>query len=138
MPLSLPASLLTIVIAALLAPVIIRYARAYGGVLLALVPFSACALLLSQVPLMADGGALIYHVEWFASLDTSFDLRLDGLSLLMGILIPGVGGWLEVKKLLLVLEFLYALGHLLEAVFRESLHAIKLPAVFSEPFSSYG
>lgn len=94
MPLVLPASLLTIAVAAVLAPWIIRYCGKWGSVLLAVAPFSALGLLLPQMSEVGDGGSLVYQIDWFSSLGTSFDLRLDGLSLLMGILVTGIGGFI--------------------------------------------
>lgn len=94
MPPVLPTSLLTIAVAAALAPWIIRYCGKYGSVLLALAPFTVLGLLLPQVPEVSSGSALVYQIDWFSSLGTSFDLRLDGLSMLMAVLITGIGGFI--------------------------------------------
>lgn len=88
----LPTSLILIFGASFAAPWLCRLFKDKSGWLLALAPFGAFALLASQVGVVAEGSAIMYHVEWFSALDCAFSLRLDGLSLLMGLLVTGIGG----------------------------------------------
>lgn len=92
----LPISLVTIAAAAVLAPWVIRFSKGAGSLLLSLAPFSVLGILLSQMGAIADGEMFVYQVNWFSSLGVSFDLRLDGLSLLMGLLISGIGGFIVI------------------------------------------
>ncbi len=92
MPVSLLISLLFIFGAALVAPSLCRLFKDKGGCLLSLAPFAAFGLLLSQSGAIAAGESIRYHIEWFSSLGCAFSLRLDGLALLMGLLVTGIGG----------------------------------------------
>lgn len=87
-------SLLLISLAAVLAPWLIRLLGDFGARLLALAPFGAFALLLAQMGQVAAGEAVIYQVDWFSRLGCEFALKLDGLALLMGLLISGIGGFI--------------------------------------------
>lgn len=90
----LAASLVLIALAAGLAPLLVRYLKSRASWVLCLAPFAACGLFLAQMGHVSDGGTLVYQVDWFTSLGTAFELRLDGLSLLMGILVTGIGGFI--------------------------------------------
>ncbi len=89
-------SLFAIFAAAFIAPVVIRALGDRGGWLLSLAPFAAFVGFLSQSAVVADGGFLDYQLEWFSSLGASLDLRLDGLSLMMALLISGIGGFIVI------------------------------------------
>lgn len=90
----LAASLVLIALAAGLAPLLVRYLKSYASAVLCLAPFAACGIFLAQMGHVSDGESLVYQVDWFSSLGTAFDLRLDGLSLLMAILVTGIGGFI--------------------------------------------
>jgi multicomponent Na+:H+ antiporter subunit A len=92
MPSVLVFSLAVIFLTACIAPLLVRYLGDRAGWLLALAPFGAFGMILSQAGAIEAGVAIVYHVDWFAALDTSFSLRLDGLSLLMSLLVTGIGG----------------------------------------------
>jgi len=85
------ASLIVIFAVALCAPWVARWAKHSAGWWLALAPILSFALLASMLPSVA--GFVNVHAtwEWFPSLGVAIALKLDGLSLLMGLLITGIG-----------------------------------------------
>ena len=64
------------------------------GWLLSLAPFFVFGNFLYLLPEVSKQGAIQYALDWVPSLGVSIDLRLDGLSLLMGALITGIGGFI--------------------------------------------
>lgn len=96
MPAILILSLAVIFFSAFLAPLLVRGFGDRAGWLLALAPFSAFAMYASQSGLISGGEALFYDLDWFTSLGASFSLRLDGLSLLMALLVSGIGGFIVI------------------------------------------
>ncbi len=102
MPELLIISLAVIFGAAAVAPWVVAVLGDRGGWLLSLAPFFALASLLALIGPVGEGAAVVYELEWFAALDVSLALRLDGLALMMGLLITGVGGFI----------CLYAMGYL--------------------------
>jgi multicomponent K+:H+ antiporter subunit A len=65
-----------------------RTACAYSA---AVAPLAALAILLSNIPAVFGGETLLYHQAWLPSLGLDLSLRLDGLSLMFGLLITGIG-----------------------------------------------
>ena len=61
------------------------------GWLAALPPAGVTAWLLSQVPLIAEGHVLTAHYAWAPQLGLELALRLDGLGMLFGLIIAGIG-----------------------------------------------
>ena len=57
----------------------------------ALAPLSGVALVLAAAPTVLDGGAWTTEVPWVPGLDLSVALRLDALSLLLLVLVSGIG-----------------------------------------------
>jgi len=96
MPTILILSLAVISIAACIAPTLVRYLGGRAAWLLALAPFAAFVMFLAQAGTIGGGEALVYQVDWFSALGTSFSLRLDGLSLLMALLVTGIGGFIVI------------------------------------------
>lgn len=96
MPSVLLLSLAVIFFTAFAAPLLVRGFGDRAGWMLALAPFSACAMLLAQGGEIAAGEVLVYELDWFASLGSSFSLRLDGLSFLMAGLVTGIGGFIVI------------------------------------------
>lgn len=83
-----------IIVAGFIAPVLQNWLGDRAGYVLCLVPFTAMFLLLSQAGLVNNGTGLEYSLEWFGSLGGSIDMRLDGLSFLMAVLVSGIGGFI--------------------------------------------
>lgn len=96
MPSFLVISLGVIFLASVIAPMVVRALGDRAGWFLAAAPLVAFGLILSQAPVIASGASLVYDVDWFAALETSFALRLDGLSLLMALLVTGIGTFIVI------------------------------------------
>lgn len=88
--------------AAALAPAVVGSARRYGGYILALVPAAIFAYYLSLAPGVADGDFATASWTWIGALGVELAFRIDGLSLVFGLLISGIG----------TLVFIYAAGYL--------------------------
>jgi multicomponent K+:H+ antiporter subunit A len=69
----------------------------------AAVTLAVLALLLSQAPAVFDGQTLLQHTPWMPALGLNANFRLDGLALMFGLMITGVG-------LLVILYAAYYLG----------------------------
>ena len=80
-----------ILIAAGLAPGVSRMVGSRGGWLLALVPAGVAVCLLQQWPAVVNQQNVSAAVDWVPSLHLMVSLRLDGLSLLFGLLVTGIG-----------------------------------------------
>jgi len=96
MPEILAINLAIIFAAAFIAPPVIRGLGDRGGWLLSLAPFSALVGFLMLSGQIADGGVIDLEYQWFTALEASFDLRLDGLSLMMSTLICLIGGFIVI------------------------------------------
>ncbi|TVP80856.1 MAG: DUF4040 domain-containing protein [Puniceicoccaceae bacterium] len=96
MPSSLAISLAVIFAASFVAPMVVRAWGDRAGWLLATAPLLAFGLLFSQASTIAAGGAVVLEVSWFSTLNAAFSLKLDGLSLLMGLLVTGIGTFIVI------------------------------------------
>jgi multicomponent Na+:H+ antiporter subunit A len=76
---------------ALAAPLVTRLARGAAGWLLAALPLGLALLFAGFAPRIAAGEPIREAYPWSAELGVTLALRLDGLSLLMALLILGVG-----------------------------------------------
>ncbi|MCA0144805.1 Na+/H+ antiporter subunit A [Blastococcus sp. LR1] len=85
------ALLLLHLVAAVLAPVLLRWWGRNALLVLALVPAAAFGWVLSRLGRITDGGALQETVPWVPQLDLEIALRLDALSLTFALLVTGVG-----------------------------------------------
>ncbi|WP_174615730.1 Na+/H+ antiporter subunit A [Virgibacillus ihumii] len=56
-----------------------------------LVPFGLFILLASYIPEIADGEIFLQTIHWIPSYDINFTTYMDGLSMILGLLITGVG-----------------------------------------------
>ncbi|MFP5336121.1 MAG: hydrogen gas-evolving membrane-bound hydrogenase subunit E [Actinomycetes bacterium] len=86
--------LAVLVLHAVLAAATAALARRLGPkvfLLAALAPLSGVVLIVAAAPQVLAGEALTTEVPWIPGLDLSVALRLDGLSLLMLVLVSGVG-----------------------------------------------
>jgi multicomponent K+:H+ antiporter subunit A len=52
---------------------------------------ASLALLLSQAPLVFAGETLLHHADWVPAIGLNANFRLDGLALMFGLLITGIG-----------------------------------------------
>ncbi|UYI11295.1 MULTISPECIES: hydrogen gas-evolving membrane-bound hydrogenase subunit E [Myxococcus] len=78
-------------IAAALAVLITRLFKPWAGWVLALFPAGLAVWFGAQVPASVQGEVLSLTLPWMPDLGIDFALRLDGLSLLMALLITGLG-----------------------------------------------
>ncbi len=75
----------------LIAPPLTRWLHRSAGILLALAPLAVFLWLLVQMPAVADGQVLSASLAWVPTLGIGLNLRLDGLALLFGLLVSGIG-----------------------------------------------
>ena len=85
------ASILSMPLLSLLAPVIHRALGRWSGYLFAAVPLASFAYFLTLLPRVAAGDPLMIEAEWIPALGVSIGLVVDGLSLLFALLITGIG-----------------------------------------------
>jgi len=123
--------LLAILLAAVAAPSVFRFAGASSGWILAIVPAAIFVALLNQVSPVVDGRFLTTSWEWVPELDLRLSLRLDGLGLIFALLITGIGSIVVVyagayldrdtRLGLLLLELLLFMGSMLGLVVSDNL-----------------
>lgn len=80
-----------LLLTAVVAPLVTRFAGAWCGRLLALAPAAAFAWFAAQLPTVAGGGRVLERIAWVPSMGVSADLALDGLSLTFALLVSGIG-----------------------------------------------
>ncbi|TFV90477.1 Na+/H+ antiporter subunit A [Blastococcus sp. CT_GayMR16] len=83
--------LLLHLLAALLGPVLVRWWGRQAFLVLALVPAIAFGWMLAQLATVTGGGEVRETTAWVPTLDLQISLRLDALSLTLGLLVTGVG-----------------------------------------------
>lgn len=84
-------ALLSCFILAVLLPTIFRRLSFTGSLLLAIFPAIIFTLLLSFLPSVTMGTPLLQIWEWVPIMQANIALRVDGLSLLFGLIISGIG-----------------------------------------------
>ncbi|MGC5662037.1 Na+/H+ antiporter subunit A [Micromonospora sp. WMMD723] len=83
--------LLLHLVAALVAPLLVRWWGPRACYPLALVPAAALGWALTRTPAVHDGGAVVETYHWIGQLDLDVALRMTTLSWLMTLLVGGVG-----------------------------------------------
>ena len=78
-------------IAALLAPLVQRIARPFGGWVLALVPAGLFLLLLTWIEPVVAGGVVTARIGWVPAFGLDLSFLVDGLSLTFALTISGIG-----------------------------------------------
>lgn len=79
-------------IAALLLLIFFRHFRRFHiGWLVMFVPTILFVILARKIPFIANGGTFIHTTNWIPSYDINFVTHLDGLSMIFGLLITGIG-----------------------------------------------
>jgi multicomponent Na+:H+ antiporter subunit A len=84
-------AVLSLLLLAMLAPLVHRWVGDRTGMLLALLPAGIFAYFLSLLPALADGGVVLTESPWLPGLGVTLAFRLDGLSLLFALLVTGLG-----------------------------------------------
>ncbi|WP_347059128.1 Na+/H+ antiporter subunit A [Blastococcus sp. HT6-30] len=85
------AALLLHALAAVLAPVLVRWWGRQAFLVLALVPAAGFGWVLTRLPGVTGGGEVTETVPWVPALDLVVALRMDALALLFALLVTGVG-----------------------------------------------
>ena len=86
-----PAFLAAYFLVALIAPTVCKALNRNGLIALALLPGATTVWALAQLPAVLDGGSRSTTMQWVPSLSLSIDLRLDALSMIMTLVVAGVG-----------------------------------------------
>ena len=68
-----------------------RLGRNRYAVAAAVAPFAVLVMLLHHLSAVLAGNVLRYHLPWLSELGLDLSLRLDGLSMMFGLLISGIG-----------------------------------------------
>ncbi|MEX1297137.1 MAG: hydrogen gas-evolving membrane-bound hydrogenase subunit E [Candidatus Limnocylindrales bacterium] len=87
----LPIAVASGFVLALLVPLVRRLAGRWAYLVFAGLPAALALLLVSLAPGVIDGEAVRWQTEWVPQLRLSLSFSLDGLSLLFGLLITGIG-----------------------------------------------
>lgn len=69
-----------------------RFSRVHVGWFVLVVPAALFIWLARYIPSVAGGDTYIHTVEWLPSFGMNFTTYIDGLSLIFGLLITGIGG----------------------------------------------
>ncbi|WP_144510706.1 Na+/H+ antiporter subunit A [Bacillus sp. FJAT-22090] len=85
------AIIIPFVIAALVPLIYRRLKFLHIGWFVMLVPITLFIMLVRLVPSLASGNTYVHTYEWIPSLNINFTTYLDGLSMIFGLLITGVG-----------------------------------------------
>ena len=85
------AILIPFIVAALIPLIHNRIGTLHIGWLVLLVPLVLFAIFAVQIPAISNGDTLIQTVNWIPSIGINFTVYLDGLSLIMALLITGMG-----------------------------------------------
>ncbi|MCZ4271186.1 putative monovalent cation/H+ antiporter subunit A [Maritalea porphyrae] len=83
-------------LAAFVAPTVKRFLPNHAGWVLALIPTSIFLYLLSFVDLIAQGEKIQFALPWIPNLGIQLSFYLDGLSLVFGLLISGIGAFIVI------------------------------------------
>lgn len=84
-------AVLVIFLAAAVTPWLYKSFNARTSGVLALIPAALTIWFASYIPAVAGGQTIVHHYAWVPGLGISFDMVLDGLSLLFALLICGIG-----------------------------------------------
>lgn len=76
---------------AMFAPTICKALGRGGMLALALLPGATTVWAAAQIPAVLDGGSRLSQTAWVPALSLSIDLRLDALSMVMTLVIAGIG-----------------------------------------------
>ena len=92
-------------VAAILAPLLFRFAGRFTGFLLALVPAAIFVFLLGFAETIVGGGAIAVSLDWIPAYQLNLSFFIDGLSLVFALTISGIGA------LIILYSGAYLAGH---------------------------
>ncbi|MDR5698609.1 Na+/H+ antiporter subunit A [Agromyces aerolatus] len=75
----------------LVAPLLTRLVGRRVFLVLALLPAAVFVVLLTLLPDVIDGSAVVESVDWIPALDIALSFRIDALALLLALIVTGVG-----------------------------------------------
>ncbi|BDZ55259.1 Na+/H+ antiporter subunit A [Agromyces marinus] len=84
-------SLVAFAAVALVTPLLVRFLGRHVFPVIAIVPTAVFAWLLTLVPAVSGGEIITERVEWIPTLGIALSFRLDALSLLLALIVTGVG-----------------------------------------------
>ncbi|MCI2773754.1 DUF4040 family protein [Staphylococcus petrasii] len=82
---------LILVMGLVLVTLFIKPLRRYSGYISLLAPIIASVYFLSQIPNVMHQKFITFKISWMSVIDVNFDLRLDGLGLMFGLIISIIG-----------------------------------------------
>ncbi|TGE18710.1 DUF4040 family protein [Staphylococcus petrasii] len=82
---------LILVMGLVLVTLFIKPLRRYSGYISLLAPIIASVYFLSQIPNVMHQKFITFKIPWMPVIDVNFDLRLDGLGLMFGLIISIIG-----------------------------------------------
>lgn len=68
-----------------------RFGRTTNTILTMFAPAVALVYIITLMPTVFDGNAVVEHLQWIPSIGLTLSMRLDGLSLMFSLLILGIG-----------------------------------------------
>lgn len=68
-----------------------RFGRTTNTILTMFAPAVALVYIITLMPTVFDGNAVVEHLQWIPSIGLTLSIRLDGLSLMFSLLILGIG-----------------------------------------------
>ena len=84
-------AVLVIFLAAVVTPWLFKSLQGRTSSALAIIPAALTVWFATYIPAVAGGEVIVHHYQWIPGLGISFDMVLDGLSLLFALLICGIG-----------------------------------------------
>src|SRR5690625_4890482 len=113
-----------------------KISRSYIGWVVFLVPAVLFTYLVSHIPRIADGDTIEHTWSWIPSIGINFTSYLDGLSMIFGLLITGVGAlvviysiyYLDLDEMLyhFYVYLLLFMGGMLGVVFSDNIMVLYL------------
>src|SRR5690625_8033231 len=92
------AILLPFIVAILLLLFFRNFSRFHIGWFVIFVPAVLFILLSRKIPFIANGGTITQIIHWIPTYDINFVTHLDGLSMIFGLLITGIGTLVEIGR----------------------------------------
>src|SRR6478752_6079259 len=86
-----PWFLVAYLLVALVSPSVCKALNRNGLFVLALLPAATTVWAAAQIPAVLDGGSRSTQVQWVPAISLAIDLRLDALSMVMTLVIAGIG-----------------------------------------------
>jgi len=113
-----------------------KISRSYIGWIVFIVSAILFIYLASYIPTLADGNTIVHTWNWIPSIGINFTTYLDGLSMIFGLLITGVGGlvviysiyYLDLDEMLyhFYVYLLLFMGGMLGVVFSDNMMVLYL------------